>query len=627
MNIGPNEEKLNRFYDIEPNNITCNDLQTLFDLNLEENMGRLNLMTRIIESSLAIAKRVWVEFPTKLDDYTIHDLRHSKGIIYNLRKDFSNAFKLSNFEIATLISAAFLHDIGMQFLSWEKLLQKEELNLFKDHLYLFTENNGLNQQEIAKRIRENHCSFGFCLISEMIAGKINLHVELDEKIINYMNFISFIAFSHSDNKILMRGFEENIFMNDEREDYHSRLTGIFRKTLLYEIFSLLDLLDDSYERVPNEISFNTPGLKDENKIHWIKCYHLDSYNLKEETNNTKSIKIHWRANRDNAESIKDFLDSFYIREINKQIQSFKEFQSTEFPFPISPTVTLAERFTPIRDITEKSNMEKYITRIIADRRNILSEQVPYHEDIVSEKKPQNKTNTINILQEEISDEKFLNENECVKDLPFKLLSWLDKNILNGEQYNLHFNLSKGEHTSKYIESRLLLTEPQLVNLIIKYITCRYANNNIDTVVGIGSTAIHIASIVSSQLKCKCSYTFFQLNKENKKNYLSYELEMDLFENQNVLFIDDIFSGGDVFNTILSNIKKPLNNIFFQALFVLGNRENVEIQIPFSYSKFQINGISFYNDIAYFSDDPNECKLCKNQYKVIDENEIYSYLVS
>jgi len=219
-----------------------------------------------------------------IQHYTRHGIDHSKRIIEileNLLKNYPNL--LNDYECFILISAAHLHDIGMQSPIYAGLPQKLQYSL-----------------EDMSIIREKHNESSAKMIEDSVSGKSNLSLGVGE----CKDFAKFIAITSKYHRALDLNQLEN-----------SSIAGKeIKLPLIASLLRLADELDSDYQRVNMEL-LKLREIPIESKYHWWCHYYVQSILI-----DSGYIKIYFRFPSEYQDSsIKNILSKKTIKSIGDHL--------------------------------------------------------------------------------------------------------------------------------------------------------------------------------------------------------------------------------------------------------------------------------------------------------------------
>lgn len=184
-----------------------------------------------------------------IQHYTRHGIDHSERIIDALGSlliDYPSL--LNDYECFVLISAAYLHDIGMQSPTHAGLPLKIEYSL-----------------DEMNKIRENHNISSAKMIEESVSGKLKITFGLGE----CKEFAKSIA--------IISKYHRNIDINQLKD---SSIAGKeIKLPLLASLLRLADELDSDYRRV-NMKKLMIKDIPMESKYHWWCHYYVQSIYIK-----------------------------------------------------------------------------------------------------------------------------------------------------------------------------------------------------------------------------------------------------------------------------------------------------------------------------------------------------------
>lgn len=527
--------------------------------------------------------------------YTNHDTKHSMRII-NTFKDFEPLYEWTNYEKIIFVAASLIHDIGMQYNEW-----KIDPTKFIADKYIFFRKAKYSEKEI----RDAHELIMFELIWAQVEKKFDaikfppvLFDVNNEGEREAINMASYVAACHRGKKFL------NLFVESGERGTYSQTTrdgDDFRPRLLAGTLRLCDELDGSIERFDNINKINL--IADESKKHWLACAFVKGV----------EVRVHGLGLHNSGA---DLILTWQVpREINSQDHikeklRIKHFVEEERMNKISNEISRIQKFYV--DCNEHHHFRKFKVKLHNTEPNdsVLDLGFDYFDIIPKLGYPMPGEKTIDDSQSEHSLEsgQVLKSNSIetrnLLHVQLELLDWYERN-----KSVIHTVLVNGEHTNIFLQLRSLTMNQKLLRLISDYLYRLHRARKIDTVMGIGTSAIPIAVNVAYRLNCAATFTFIPKYSGGNIDEGSFEHNPSLKPEDNILIIDDVISGGRVARKIITQIEKNYDiskNVFYhQAIFRLGDRElqsNPDIT-----DYFQIVHIP---DVIYAPDELN-CPQCQD----------------
>lgn len=161
-------------------------------------------------------------------------------------------------------------------------------------------------------------------------------------------------------------------------------------------------------------------------------------------------------------------------------------------------------------------------------------------------------------------------------------------LLNG-----HFKLSSGRHSDEYWEKFWVLQYPQQVQTLCAEIARRFANDNVEVVLGPTTGGILLAFEVARQMGVRAVYA----EKEDGERLLRRGLTLD--KGERVLIVDDIMTTGGATRECLDLARKHEAEIVGVA--VLVDRSGGTVRLgPRQEALLTVQAQTFA---------PEECPLC------------------
>ena len=231
--------------------------------------------------------------------YTLHGLDHSNYVITILEKlikGLDPQDNLNETEFFCLLSAAFLHDVGMQCKYPNDVERAEQISITKKRPYTF--------QDL---IRDEHHKRSGKYIKD---NSKNLKLDPIEA-----ECIKLISEGHRQTKL-------------ESAEYNDQPIGLnrVRVRLLSALLRLADELDITYERAPETLyDILKNDIPDYSRVQWLKHYYTSGIliNTQQETNGKKktSIEIHCQyPDEDVGRKITEVLISKPIEETLSEVR-------------------------------------------------------------------------------------------------------------------------------------------------------------------------------------------------------------------------------------------------------------------------------------------------------------------
>ncbi len=547
---------------------------------------------------------IWED--TDLSNYTNHNIKHSLRII-SIFKKLDPIYEWINYEKFIFAVAAIIHDIGMQYNKWAP--EKEAYPHFPKP--------PLNQKEI----RVQHPELGFMLIRQQIkeCKAMKFPPQLCDLSItghkNSLHHAAHIAYAHSGTTSLDKLAQEKTILYERKFD-----DGKYRPGLLAGILRLCDELDGSYIRIDHPSEIFTWKVDHISTPHWLACLFIESVdvNIVEQV---IEINLNWQvpegSTKEINQEIKTFIDKFRVAKINNEIETIKSF------------FTSCEKLQYIKQVYIKPlpNEPLIYFGFNFDRRllSLFEKGYKVRDKPSSDKRAESlsdnkKETTKSLISVEIEKEPL--------SLEESLRLWYEQNRDPG-----HFELEKQEeHTDTYLNCRTLVSDQKLLNSIADKIYKTHKENQIQCVLSVGTSAIPLGVILSYRFRCSATFTVSKSkvelekhqNNENSEsdatvqNYNLVEIKPIYSDNDNILIIDDVISGGtvagEVLDLLLDNEKTP-GKVWHHSIFRLGNRKYLRDERVVDYYY-----IMHIPEVMY-SDESN-CPLCKLGVKLVREREIF-----
>ena len=560
-----------------------------------------------------VVEEIWT--PNDQPYYTIHDLRHSVRIIsYFMR--LSGIYDWSQYETLVFVTAALIHDIGMQYNRWATNLGSE-----------------FPTPPLSERdIRQRHPELAHLLIETQIRQLIDKNYTFDYPpqlcngsygALNALAEANGIASAHSGDMFIDRLVEDQALWCIRTK------SGVpFRPRLLAGALRLCDELDGNWDRVDNLNRFATWYVNDVSKVHWLAAIFVQYTELGIVQNDHHlevSITLHWQvppdANEGQIRLIRELLTRMRIAKINNEIEFINKFyeRCKEYEhikrFHAS-SLSGSPRFLP-SSLPKNLDVDRLIEEAIQDRLEPKKQVQNQAKESKSSKKQYPKTKT----QE---------PTPTVLSLRKRLKGWFNDNRDQG-----HFELiNNHEHTDTFLNCRSLVSDQSLLRDLAELIASQHDDHGINCVLAVGTSAIPLATNVAYRLKCGVTFTVHRREGEvetgtnnqgpgklQKRVYNPSEIKPSIDRGDNLLIIDDVISGGNVAKQVLDLLydedeyERPPGTVYHHSIFRLGNRDYIDDLRVKDYL-----WIEHIRDVMYAS--PNECPLCARNEPLIKEEEMY-----
>jgi len=201
--------------------------------------------------------------------FTDHSIKHSDKVLENcyhlLEENLSKSdpsVRVNDFELAILIAACYLHDIGMQY----PISEQQELGI----PYV--------TEELSEKVRKNHNEKACELIDNSVSGdslkRIALGLTEYQILTDLISCIKDVCRHHTTD------FKEF----DKLDSLYSKEIRI---GFLIALFRLADILDITQSRIDID-KLKRFDIPNESKLHWWRCYYVKSVVIK---NGLISIKM------------------------------------------------------------------------------------------------------------------------------------------------------------------------------------------------------------------------------------------------------------------------------------------------------------------------------------------------
>jgi len=552
------------------------DFLNLLEIGEEDKFGELQLR-RAVGEAYNFSEEIWQD--VQLTNFPDHGINHSFRVL-KVALDIAEKiipmkeYKLSNLEKMILGIAVLIHDIGMQY-------QKKYHDVEDD-----------------KKVRESHCTLGNKIVIDAMSDRrrvINLpqlytQGEYYKYFIEHARYTAFSHHTNSGDEIADKYWEklkEPAYNADARE-----AGGVLRRLkLLAGLLHFGDELDMDQLRLQNISMLNSPSLDPENKTHWSCCYYTRNIEIRAGASGIGSLRIylHWRAPKGKIEIIRILLQDIRQQHFNNEIPKILPYlvwkEGVEFPV--------------IDDIKMDSDPEE------SEDVEGLPEEV---EEFLRSKRPYE------------SGEKLLRESKNLIELSgndFEVAKQkADYHIRSGEGVIIaHYVLKTKWHTDKYIKCRELVADPVFTESLVKGLTNKFKDSNLNHVIAQGTSAIRIGSLLSIALDTKFSYASekvkFQFEPPSSKKSSEYEKIVTVSKGDKILILDDIFGVGVVFSDSVSQLKSlgfSEKDFIFFCIYSLGH-EKKDLE---KFEGVKLYYLKAFQDVGYWEEiEKDKCEECKD----------------
>lgn len=589
----------------DPSKNTAKDFINLLDLQnyTFPSFDSDNFIHQLFNS---VAK-IWQDVQSP--NYTNHDTGHSYRICEFFHK-FEAAYQWSKYEKLVFLAAALIHDIGMQYNSWGKVVAPY-IKKSKKFVELTNEKQ-----------RQWHVDHGFMIIDYFLSHS---HEKLwatppafcDPESAMYKSILRdalTIASAHSKDhsgkdtylKKLGKASLQTIGRDTQSQ---------FRFKLLAMMLRICDELDGNHTRVRDFERLFASDITDETRKHWFAniFVHSVALDLRQDSNFANKfsihIKINWQIPTNCQKNIKNdirlIVEKTRLTKLTDEIEKAKKFlldhQESHLFFP-----TYVEQLgnTP-------SEIQISLTDQLIDSVSKIAEQF----------RPPKKINT---PKKKPSPELklFL---ESSKPIQEKLQNWFNENKIEG-----HIMLTGGLHTDTYLHCRNLVADFSLVHEAATNIHDYFSklNKRFDCVVGVGTSAIPLAVAIAARFRSSVSFTVAPINisplgkQSGHRSLTLAESRLDCFEKKQILVVDDVIASGrvasDVIKRIIQSAPKSDSSsleISHAAIFRLGNldisfEQDFPTRVIVSYYITHLPDVAYHEVVGKKKYCPEKCPICK-----------------
>ena len=159
----------------------------------------------------------------------------------------------------------------------------------------------------------------------------------------------------------------------------------------------------------------------------------------------------------------------------------------------------------------------------------------------------------------------------------------------------HFLLTSGLHSQFYVEKFNVLQQPKYTEMMCQELARRFADKNIETVVGPMTGGIILAHETGKALGTRAIFT------ERENGHMTFKRGFSLKEGERVLIVEDIVTTGGSVKEVIDVVKKAG-----------GVPVAVGLLVDRSDGKVDFGGVPYeallHLDVKTYT--PEECPLCK-----------------
>ena len=172
---------------------------------------------------------------------------------------------------------------------------------------------------------------------------------------------------------------------------------------------------------------------------------------------------------------------------------------------------------------------------------------------------------------------------------------------SGALLNGHFQLTSGKHSAQYMQCALVLQHPEYAEVMCEELAKRYADDNIDVVLGPAIGGIVVSYETARALKVRSVFC------ERKNGQMQLRRGFDLSPGERVLIVEDVVTTGGSILEAAALVKEFKAEVAGFAMIV--DRTNGTVDLKPRYESLLKADIKTY--------DPQECPLC------LSGEELYS----
>lgn len=526
---------------------------------VEQNIGAVGITFSKddqVRRVLGACKFLWTGLPVELKNYTDHGLRHSAAIVQRLSK-LAGLYRTpcTNYEKLLFVTAALIHDVGMQYNAWAGLR-----TVHGDGTKVW-EVLGTPQPPLPDdTVRASHANLGAALCfpskahSELIP-EMQFCVD-SEASKNTLYYASLVAFAHQaesdwyrrlqtgDNQYADKGYEEPFSP--------AKLAGLFR---------LCDELDGTTFRISAPARMFAEDVELESMRHWLSCYFVvNTVTTLCPENGLLEIELVWRlpvnASEEFRANVEELLRTMRLRKINDTCEDINnvfglaEHKKWKFSWSVrdldDPISENLDAEQPLQDsvaaavqveraaiadarsrLTQSENSAELVNESVAPTqpapdgaeecepmilpaRSKHAEAVGEYESILADS-----LGDIEDVPEAVPDsddgtavaastqEPSMGAADAKTSLLEQMLrTWYKQHVV----YR-HVELASLMHTSQYLHCRKLVSDQSLTMAVVEEIVSRLSGHRVSLVVGVGTSAISLAVNVALRLGAAVSFTF------------------------------------------------------------------------------------------------------------------------
>ena len=170
----------------------------------------------------------------------------------------------------------------------------------------------------------------------------------------------------------------------------------------------------------------------------------------------------------------------------------------------------------------------------------------------------------------------------------------------------HFIYTSGRHGTQFIQAARVLQYPQYCEQLCAAMAERFADDNIDLVVGPATGGIVLAYDTARFLKCSNAFT-----EKDDEGGMSMKRGFSLKTGARVLVVEDIVTTGGSISKTISHLRKRGAEIV--GVSVLVDRSSGKASFPYKYEPLARLDMKSW--------EPMECELCRSGIPLIEPDTL------
>lgn len=429
--------------------------------------------------------------------------------------------------------------------------------------------------------RENHNVNSFSLVynpSKNTTGMLGVDVPSDDP--KYYQSIALLCLGHRDHKEngekicnLLKEchvdgkpitIPETISLPNNSKVHVRYLAAILR---------LADEIDVTYQRSPKDVELLLNNfITEETKKHWFTHRLIGSVNI---THGQGTSSILLVPNKEEISAIlEDRTNPIQRKQLLRLIFSRRK--------KIEDEISIVNKITRDSSLIGSGLEVEYHVGIAFDNDTVTEADFEaYQEDVEKQQKEERHISIQDAV--DYSDSELIKESrgkthlELFSEEVTRLKR--DCNLLETGSFAFSFEKGKSEYTQYFINTQLLLTNRNTLDIITEILKKNYAEKNIDCVIGIGKAGIIMAPNLSLKLKCNSSYLICDWEDFSS---VKWEKGISVIDtSRNIIVLLDVISTGTVTKQAIEKIKEKnktnLGKIYVGAVFCTNNTIRDELE--------------------------------------------------